>query len=469
MTARPTVLPAQSDPWPGLGTIEGDPELQEQLARSRTRLVEAPDRREQTLEILLAGGFVVAAALLFLLSPPQRVPLLTGVVLVAAYALALRVEFEVGSGYTVPTIAVLVPMLFMLPPAVVPLCAVAGHAAIYAVGVHRGRRSAARLPVVLGQGWNALGAAIVFALHNPGPPGWEDAPLVAAAYAAYVTADAAASSAVDHYGHREPIAPLLRSAGWIYAVDLLLVPLGFTVAIAARGHAAALAVLLPQFGLLAVFAGERRRRIDGALELSRAYRGTAMLLGDVVEQDDAYTGSHSRDVVELARGVGQRLGLNAVGMRNLEFGALLHDVGKIAVPKAIINKPGPLDDAEWAIMRRHTIDGQRMLENVGGVLTAVGAVVRSSHEHFDGSGYPDGLAGEAIPIEARICTVCDAFNAMTTDRSYRRGMPVNEALAELRRCAGTQFDPGVVDALIAHLAATEVAVDAADARRSDSL
>jgi HD-GYP domain-containing protein (c-di-GMP phosphodiesterase class II) len=423
----------------------------------------APDRRERAVEVALAAGFVVAAGLLLWLRPPGTVPLLMGVVLVAAYAFALRVEFEVGSGYTAPTIAVLVPMLFMLPPVLVPLCAVAGHAVIYVIGVCQGRRRLARMPVVLGQGWNALGAVAVFVLHRPGSPGWEDAPLLAAAFAAYVAADAAASLVVDHYGHREPVAPLLRSAGWIYAVDLLLVPLGFTVAIAAGGHAAAVAVLLPLFGLLAVFAGERRRRIDGALELSRAYRGTALLLGDVVESDDAYTGSHSRDVVDLARGVGQRLGLDAVGMRNLEFGALLHDVGKIAVPKAIINKPGPLDDAEWAIMRRHTIDGQRMLESVGGVLTAVGAIVRSSHERFDGGGYPDGLAGEAIPIEARICAACDAFNAMTTDRSYRRGVPTEDAVAELRRCAGSQFDPQVVETLIAQLGPAEVAAVAAPA------
>ena len=134
-------------------------------------------------------------------------------------------------------------------------------------------------------------------------------------------------------------------------------------------------------------------------------------------------------------------------MRNLEFGALLHDVGKITVPKAIINKPGPLNEAEWAIMRRHTIEGQRMLDSVGGALTRVGEIVRASHEDHDGSGYPDGLAGEAIPIEARICSACDAFSAMTTDRAYRPAMSEREALDELRRCAGTQFDPRVVVAL----------------------
>jgi HD-GYP domain-containing protein (c-di-GMP phosphodiesterase class II) len=173
-----------------------------------------------------------------------------------------------------------------------------------------------------------------------------------------------------------------------------------------------------------------------------------MLLGDVVETDDAYTGSHSRDVVELAVEVGRRMGLGADALRDLEFGALLHDVGKIAVPKEIINKPGKLTPEEWAIMKRHTIEGQRMLENVGGVLARVGVIVRASHEDYDGGGYPDGLAGSDIPIEARICSTCDAFSAMTTDRSYRAAMPLQDALAELRRCSGTQFDPAVVVTLI---------------------
>ena len=135
--------------------------------------------------------------------------------------------------------------------------------------------------------------------------------------------------------------------------------------------------------------------------------------------------------------------------RNVEFGALLHDVGKIAVPKEIINKPGKLDEREWEIIKTHTIEGQRMLERVGGFMREVGEIVRSSHERWDGGGYPDGLRGAEIPLEARIVSACDAFNAMTTTRSYRRAMSLSEALAELTRGAGTQFDPRVVDALVA--------------------
>ena len=116
---------------------------------------------------------------------------------------------------------------------------------------------------------------------------------------------------------------------------------------------------MPLVGRLAVFARERHARIDQALELSHAYRGTAFLLGDVVEADDAYTGSHSRHVVDLVLDVAERLGLDARERRHAEFTALLHDVGKIRIPAEILGKPGPLDDAEWAVMKTHTVEGER--------------------------------------------------------------------------------------------------------------
>jgi len=206
--------------------------------------------------------------------------------------------------------------------------------------------------------------------------------------------------------------------------------------------------VLPLVALFALFAREREARIDGAIELSQAYKGTALLLGDVIEADDQYTGDHTKDVVELTLQVADALGVDEATRRGAEFGALLHDVGKIQIPNEIINKPGPLDDAEWAVMKTHTVEGQRMLERVGGVLARVGAVVRASHERWDGGGYPDGLAGDDIPLAARIVSACDAFNAMTTDRSYRRALPIPDAVAELERCAGSQFDPAVVAALI---------------------
>ena len=185
-------------------------------------------------------------------------------------------------------------------------------------------------------------------------------------------------------------------------------------------------------------------RLERTLALSTAYRGTALLLGDIVEADDHYTGLHSRDVVDLSLAVSEALGLDAEQLRTVEFGALLHDVGKIRVPKEIINKPGK---REWEIIKTHTLEGQRMLERIGGFMREIGRIVRASHERWDGGGYPDGLSGQEIPIEARIVCACDAYSAMTTDRPYRPALSLPDALAELRRCSGTQFDPLVVEAL----------------------
>ena len=142
------------------------------------------------------------------------------------------------------------------------------------------------------------------------------------------------------------------------------------------------------------------------------------------------------------------LGLDPSAQRDAELTALLHDVGKIRIPAEIISKPGKLTDEEWAVMKTHTIEGERMLEKIGGLLGRVGRLVRSCHERWDGGGYPDGLAAEEIPLVARVVCACDAYNAMTTDRPYRPARSADEALAEMRACAGTQFDPCVVAALV---------------------
>jgi putative nucleotidyltransferase with HDIG domain len=168
----------------------------------------------------------------------------------------------------------------------------------------------------------------------------------------------------------------------------------------------------------------------------------------VVEADDGYTGQHCRGVVTLALRVGEHLGLGPEALRDLEFGALLHDVGKIAIPKEIINKPDKLDAREWAIIKTHTVEGERMLQQVGGFMRHVGLIVRSHHERWDGTGYPDGIAGAAIPLGARIIACCDAFNAMRTDRPYRAALSHAEALTELIANSGKQFDPSIVTALL---------------------
>ena len=160
---------------------------------------------------------------------------------------------------------------------------------------------------------------------------------------------------------------------------------------------------------------------------------------------DEVTGRHVNEVVELALEVGERLGLEPAAMAELEFAARLHDVGKIGVPDLILQKPGPLVESEWDTMRRHPEWGSAMLAQIPG-LEAVAIVVRFHHERYDGLGYPDGLAGDRIPLASRIVAVCDAYNAIVADRPYRFGRGPRAALAELRAHAGTQFDPQVVDA-----------------------
>jgi diguanylate cyclase (GGDEF)-like protein len=153
---------------------------------------------------------------------------------------------------------------------------------------------------------------------------------------------------------------------------------------------------------------------------------------------------HLTGVAELAVRVGDRLGVADERRQQVFHAAQLHDVGKIAIPDAILTKPEPLDESEWSFMQRHTVIGGRIL-SAAPALVPVAILVRSSHEHFDGGGYPDGLAGEMIPLGARVIALCDAFDAMTSDRPYRDALGREEALAEIRRCAGTQFDPRVVE------------------------
>jgi two-component system, cell cycle response regulator len=155
--------------------------------------------------------------------------------------------------------------------------------------------------------------------------------------------------------------------------------------------------------------------------------------------------AHLRGTAELALTVGRELGMDAEELDELARAAELHDVGKMAIPDAILEKPGPLDETEWSFMRRHTIIGERILL-AAPALRPVARLVRASHERWDGTGYPDELEGEEIPLGARLVAVCDAFHAMTTERPYRVPLGRAEALAELHRCAGTQFDPGVVEA-----------------------
>jgi diguanylate cyclase (GGDEF)-like protein len=188
-------------------------------------------------------------------------------------------------------------------------------------------------------------------------------------------------------------------------------------------------------------------RMYARKSLGRASAGrqsTDVLLKVLAEQDPDL-GVHLDGVAQLCEEVAQWLGLGEEETAPLIQAASLHDVGKTAIPDTILNKPSKLDEAEWAFMRQHTLIGERIL-GVAPALSRAAKLVRSSHERMDGGGYPDGLAGGEIPLGSRIIAVCDAFDAMVSQRPYRKPMSNEVALAELRRCAGTQFDPVVVDA-----------------------
>ena len=183
-------------------------------------------------------------------------------------------------------------------------------------------------------------------------------------------------------------------------------------------------------------------------ERDTARRAATALASEALRTRDTSTAEHCDDVVTLCDAVGHRLGLDELLRRQLASGAQLHDVGKVGIPLSIVNKSTALSEAEWTVMREHTVIGERILRAVP-AMSDIATIVRHSHEHWDGSGYPDGLGGDAIPLPSRVILCADAFHAMRSDRPYRRGRDADAALAEIEACAGTQFDPMVADAFLA--------------------
>src|SRR6266550_8730471 len=436
---------------PAAAGLDGDLLIEQSREIAGTHL----GGRDRLASLGLAIGFAAAATALAAFVDSER-PLVgwTLALFVASYAVASRIDFEIGTGSTVPTQLVLVPMLVLLPVQLVPLCVLAGLLLGGLPDYARGRVPVDRSLLRFVNSWHALGPALVLVAAGQPDPTPRNLAIYGLALLAQFGFDFGSTALRDRLGLGVSPWSLLRFMIWIWAVDSALTPISVLAALGCGAHPSLVVVTLPLIGLLAYFARERQVRIDHTLELGHAYRGTAMLLGDVVEADDAYTGSHSRDVVTLVLDVADRMGLGTRERRDAEFAALLHDIGKIKVPGEIINKPGKLTDEEWEIMKTHTVEGERLLSQVGGILENVGRIVRSCHEDWDGTGYPDGLAGEEIPLVARIVRACDAFSAMTTDRSYRKARPADEAIAELRRCSGSDFDPAVVDALAATVSAT---------------
>jgi len=429
-------------------------DIQESLVQDRRgRLAQPLAGRERHRAWPFAIGLLLVAVVLPLVAETNRTLSWPAVIAIGLlYVVSTGIEFEVGSGSAVPSELALVPALFLLPAPFVPLV-VAGALLIGDLpGLVRGRLHPERAVTTVAYAWYSVPPTL--AMMAAGEPAPRAAHLAALALLLVVllscqfAGDLASTLLGEWIAHGVRPGALIGPMLWVFLVDSMLAPVGLAAAIAGYEVPGAVMLLLPLMVLIAVFARERTNRISGVLELSTAYRGTALLLGDVIEADDWYTGSHSRDVVELTIAVCDELGVSERTRQQAELAALLHDVGKIAIPNEIITKPGALTPEERAVIETHTVEGQRLLHRVGGALREVGDVVRACHERWDGLGYPDGTAGEAIPLVARIVCCCDAFNAMTTDRPYRRALTLAVAVEEVEKHAGTQFDPAVAAALV---------------------
>lgn len=196
---------------------------------------------------------------------------------------------------------------------------------------------------------------------------------------------------------------------------------------------------------------------------SSAGRQSADVLLRILSERSPALGVHLDEVTALCDAVAERLGMPEADRSPLLQAASLHDVGKAAIPDAILNKPGPLNDDEWAFMRRHTLIGERIL-SAAPALSRAAKLVRWSHERFDGKGYPDKLASSVIPLASRIIAVCDAYDAMVSERPYKPPAEPAAARAELRRCAGAQFDPEVVEVFCTVLEERERRADRSEAQ-----
>jgi HD-GYP domain-containing protein (c-di-GMP phosphodiesterase class II) len=414
------------------------------VGRKRSLLRLRPSERR--VASVSAAAVVVAAVAIWLIAPPADLPWVTAALLVVGYAACTRVSFEVGAGSAAPTQLAFAPMMVLLPPAALVPAALLGYLLGGQDRFAAGKSRWEMIIIQTGGCWYAVGAAAVMVVAGVDQPSLSALGWYAAAFMVQCAVDLVVSVLQERLVLGAPVRELVVAMAPCWMIDSLITPV--SVCLAVRAPVGAIASLFPLLLLFRVFSKERNARYDQVLALNAAYRGTALLLGDVVEADHEYTGAHSRDVVRLAVAVAELLNLDPSERSTVEFAALLHDVGKIKVPKQILDKPAALTPSERGVIERHTIWGEQMLCSVGGMLAEVGRVVRSCHEWWDGSGYPDGLAGTAIPISARIVCACDAFSAMTTDRPYRRARSVPEALDELRRCAGTQFDPVVIQALV---------------------
>ena len=352
-----------------------------------------------------------------------------------------------------------------MPVAVVPLAVLLALLLAGGFEVWRGNLRPLRLLLTPGNSWFAIGPVAVFAVAHT-EPRYAGAGAAADRARGPVRGRLQRLDAALRGGPGAGLAAQLRES-WVYLIDIALTGMGLVVAEQVHEHPFVALAPLPLLGLLAWFAGERRQRLVSLLELNSAYRGTALVLGDVVEADDGYTGVHCRGVLGLALAVAEELGLDAEQRRNLEFGALLHDVGKIAIPKEIVNKPGKLDPDEWQLIKTHTVEGQKMLDRIGGL---------HARRRPDRALPPRALGRRRLPgrpgRRGDPAGGTDRHLLRLLERDAHRpclpqGAAAGGRVGELRANAGRQFDPRIVEMLTA-IVARRRSCPSRPRRRSDA-
>jgi hypothetical protein len=345
-----------------------------------------------------------------------------------------------------------------------PAVAVAVAAAVVRLVTSRGRLYRALYDAAQLSLAGAAGTGMYLLLVGPASP--IVARVAAAACAAFLYFVVNATllcAAMSLEGRIDPVEVWRERFGWTIWYAIVSGPLAVAVVEAydRLGPLGLLAFVMPPAAMMVAVrqyvtrteehVEELREKNDELLQLAaevkRTHRDTIAALSRSMEAKDMYTGGHVERVADVAVGLGRVLGYEGADLDAIEIGALLHDIGKIGIPESILHKPGPLDDAEWGIMRRHPVVSELILSEIADLHPAVRQIARWSHERIDGRGYPDGLRGDDIPLPARIVLVADAYDALTSDRPYRRARSGFEAIAEIKAHAGTQFCPQVVDAL----------------------
>ena len=449
MTATAATHASGSGALEGRKPVDLDPEADALVAGSRGRRTQSLARNERVASIVVGGSFLAVASAIALGSVSARHPSVeTVLVLLVAYAVASKVEFEIGAGYAVPTELLLVPMFVLLPANLVPLVVAAG----LILGEVVIRRSHGdhleRIAVLPGNAWHAIGPALVLIAAGE-PAGWSAWPIFLAAFVAQMAFDCSSSAAREWIAFRLKPRAHLRYMTWVWMVDGALAPVGLAVALAASTGWQAALLVLPLIGLLGAVASSRGSVATESIAHWSSATRTVARRSSLVTSSRPTTATPADIAATLS---------TSCSPSPTSSAATRADDGTpssrrfFRIPKSIINKPGPLTPEERALVETHTTQGEQMLAQVGGLLGEVGRIVRSHHERYDGSGYPDQLKGEEIPLIGRIVCCCDGFNAMTTDRPYRKALPVHAALAELHAQAGRQFDPIVVEALTTVLA-----------------